>query len=97
MNHVLRKAEIDKLAEQFNGRLKVVYLVSREKHEDPVFEGRISPEKLDQLFERYTDIDVKESTYFICGPSEMIKGIADYLKKIKSTRYSGSVRIFYSS
>src|SRR5690606_7894880 len=28
-------------------------------------------------------IDVKEATYFICGPSEMIKGIADYLKKDK--------------
>ncbi len=47
------------------------------------FEGRISPEKLEHLFERYTDIDVKEATYFICGPSEMIKGIADYLKKDK--------------
>lgn len=83
MNHVLRKAEIDKLVDQFNGRLKVIYLVSREKHEDPVFEGRISAEKLDQLFERYSEIDVKEATYFICGPSDMIKGIADYLKKDK--------------
>ena len=36
MNHVLRKAEIDKLVEHFNGRLKVIYTVSREKHEDPV-------------------------------------------------------------
>jgi ring-1,2-phenylacetyl-CoA epoxidase subunit PaaE len=26
----MKKAEIDKLVEQFNGRLKVVYLVSRE-------------------------------------------------------------------
>jgi ring-1,2-phenylacetyl-CoA epoxidase subunit PaaE len=83
MNHVMKKAEIDQLVEQFNGRLKVVYLVSREKHEDPIFEGRISPEKLDHLFERYTDIDVKEATYFICGPSDMIKGISDYLKKEK--------------
>lgn len=83
MNHVMKKAEIDKLVETFNGRLKVVYLVSREQHEDPIFEGRISPEKLDLLFERYADIDVRESTFFICGPSEMIKGIADYLKKEK--------------
>jgi predicted ferric reductase len=52
----------------------------------PIFEGRISPEKLEHLFERYADIDVKEATYFICGPSEMIKGIADYLKKIKKYR-----------
>jgi ring-1,2-phenylacetyl-CoA epoxidase subunit PaaE len=83
MNHVMKKGEIDKLVEHFKGRLNVVYLVSREKHEDPIFEGRISPEKLDHLFERYTDIDVKDSTFFICGPAEMIKGISDYLKKDK--------------
>ncbi|WP_419868875.1 2Fe-2S iron-sulfur cluster-binding protein [Chryseobacterium sp. CT-SW4] len=83
MEHVMRKEEIEKLVQDFNGRLKVIYLVSREKHEDPVFEGRISAEKLEQLFERYTDINVQDSTYFICGPAEMIKGISDYLKKDK--------------
>ncbi|KAF5307006.1 hypothetical protein FQR65_LT18497 [Abscondita terminalis] len=36
-----------------------------------------------QLFERYSDIDVPEATYFICGPADMIKGISDYLKKEK--------------
>ena len=74
---------MDKLEKDFGGRLKVIYLVSREKHEDPVFEGRISAEKLEQLFERYSDIDVQESTYFICGPADMIKSISDYLKKEK--------------
>ncbi len=83
MSHVMKKAEIDKLVEQFNGRLKVIYMVSREKHEDQLFEGRICPDKLEQLFERHPEIDVKESTYFICGPSEMIKSVADYLKKDK--------------
>ncbi|MCL1667181.1 FAD-binding oxidoreductase [Elizabethkingia ursingii] len=83
MAHVMKKAELDKLEKDFGGRLKVIYLVSREKHEDPVFEGRISAEKLEQLFERYSDIDVQEATYFICGPADMIKSISDYLKKEK--------------
>ncbi|WP_407484060.1 2Fe-2S iron-sulfur cluster-binding protein [Elizabethkingia meningoseptica] len=83
MSHVMKKAELDKLEKDFGGRLKIIYLVSREKHEDPVFEGRISAEKLEQLFERYSEINVQDATYFICGPADMIKGISDYLKKDK--------------
>ncbi len=83
-NDIIFRERIDALAAQFAGRLKVVYLLSREKHfEDELFEGRISPEKLNQLFERFPEIPVQETTFFICGPSEMIKDISDYLKKEK--------------
>lgn len=83
LSHILKKDEVEKMLVEFGDRFKVIYLVSREKHVDPVFEGRISPEKLDQLFERFTEIPVQDATYFICGPSDMIKGISDYLKKDK--------------
>ena len=82
LGEIIFKKEIDALVEKFDGRLKVIYLVSREKHfEDELFEGRISAEKLNLIFERFTEIPVQDSTYFICGPSEMIKGIGNYLKK----------------
>lgn len=81
---IIFRKQIDELAAQFAGRLTVVYLLSREKHaEDELFEGRICAPKLDQLFERFTDIPVQEATYFICGPSEMIKSISQYLGKEK--------------
>lgn len=81
---IIFREKIDLLAEKFNGRLKVVYLISREKHfEDELFEGRISPEKLQQLFDRFPEVPVQEATYFICGPSEMIKKVSDFLKKEK--------------
>lgn len=83
-DEIIFRKEIDALAEKFQGRLKVVYLLSREKHfEDELFEGRISAEKLDALFERFPEIPVQEATYFICGPSEMIKNISEFLKKDK--------------
>ena len=83
-NEIIFREMIDGLVEQFHGRLKVVYLLSREKHfEDELFEGRISSEKLEALFERFPEIPVQDSTYFICGPSEMIKSISEYLKKDK--------------
>ena len=93
LNEIIFKKEIDALVEKFEGRLKVIYLLSREKHfEDELFEGRISAEKLDLLFERFPEIPVQDATYFICGPSEMIKGISDYLKKEKKVP---SLQIMY--
>ena len=81
LSEIIFKDEIDELVAKFEGRLRVIYLLSREKHfEDELFEGRISAEKLDLLFERFPEIPVQDSTYFICGPSEMIKGISEYLK-----------------
>lgn len=83
-NDIIFRERIDALVEKFNGRLNVIYLLSREKHfEDELFEGRISAEKLNQLFERFPDIPVQETTFFICGPTEMIKSISDFLKKEK--------------
>lgn len=81
VNDIIFRQEIDDLVTKFEGRLQVIYLLSREKHfEDELFEGRICADKLEQLFSRYTDIPVQEATYFICGPSEMIKDISGYLK-----------------
>ena len=79
---IIFRERIDGLVEKFAGRLKVVYLLSREKHpEDELFEGRICPEKLQGLLERFPDIPVPETTFFICGPTEMIKTVSGYLKK----------------
>lgn len=93
LNDIIFKKEIDDLTEKFEERLKVIYLLSREKHfEDELFEGRISADKLSQLFERFPEIPVQESTYFICGPSEMIKDISGYLKNDKKVP---SLQIMY--
>lgn len=93
LNEIIFKKEIDALVEKFEGRLHVIYLLSREKHfEDELFEGRISAEKLDLIFQRFPEIPVQESTFFICGPSEMIKGISEYLKNEKKVP---SLQIMY--
>ncbi len=81
VNDIIFRQEIDSLVDEFGGRFTVVYLLSREKHaDDELFEGRICADKLSQLFNRYSEIPVKETTFFICGPSEMIKDVSGYLK-----------------
>ena len=97
-DNIIFRKEIDALAENFGGRLKVVYLLSREKHfENELFEGRICADKLEQLFVRFPDIDVPESTFFICGPSEMIKDVSDYLKKDKKVPSLQVMYEYYSA
>jgi ring-1,2-phenylacetyl-CoA epoxidase subunit PaaE len=84
LKEVIFKNQIDALVETFGGRLKVVYLLSREKHyENELFEGRISNEKIEGLLNCFSEIPVMEATYFICGPTEMIKNASDFLKKEK--------------
>ena len=78
---IIFREELEQLEEKFSGRLKVIYLLSREAHsQDPLFEGRITAEKLDAIFEKFSEIPVKEATYFLCGPNEMIKNLSSYLK-----------------
>ncbi|NAW51503.1 2Fe-2S iron-sulfur cluster binding domain-containing protein [Elizabethkingia argentiflava] len=83
MEYILKKKELDQLEVYFKERLKVIYMFSRQRHEDPIFEGRISVEKLEQLFKRYSEIGISDATYFICGPSDMIKLVSNYLKNEK--------------
>lgn len=93
LHDIIFKKQIDELAQQFQGRLRVVYLLSREKHfEDELFEGRICAPKLNDIFEKMPEIPVQDSTYFICGPSEMIKSVAEYLKNDKKVP---SLQIMY--
>ena len=78
------KDRINALENQFQGRLKVVYLFSREKHEsDSLFEGRITSDKLNHLLKYFSEIQVQEATYFICGPTAMIKSLAQFLREEK--------------
>lgn len=76
---ILKKNEIDRLEKEYGSRFRVAYIVSREKSDNPVFEGRITAEKLNELFDLFGDIPISETTYFICGPTDMIQSIADFL------------------
>lgn len=83
-HQIIFKERIDRLVEKFQGRLKVVYLLSREKHiENELFEGRISADKLNALLEFFPEIPAQEATFFICGPTDMIKSISTFLKEEK--------------
>ena len=79
--NILLKEELDALKERFPERFQVTHVLSREPQEDALFEGRITTEKLGQLLDKNSEIKPEDSTFFICGPTEMIKSTSDFLKK----------------
>ncbi len=95
---ILFQKELDLLESQFENRLKVVYLLSRDTHQEgSLFEGRITNEKLGALLDKYSEIPVEQSTYFLCGPSEMIKDLSGFLKLEKKVPSLQVLYEYYSA
>lgn len=68
---VMFKEELENLKDRFLTRLNIVWVMSREVQDLPLFNGRIDAEKITHLLQHWVDaksVDVA----FICGPHEMM-------------------------
>lgn len=72
--------ELESLKNKYLSRFNLIYLLSREKTEAPVNDGRISFEKLKNLEKliRYQTVD----DYFICGPESMLFVVKEFLQSL---------------
>lgn len=78
LQSIIFKEEIEGLKNKYMGRLQVIHILSREKLETDINNGRINQEKCQQLFNGL--IDLKHiHHFFICGPEEMIVSVKQYL------------------
>jgi ring-1,2-phenylacetyl-CoA epoxidase subunit PaaE len=76
---VMFRDELADLKDQFLGRLSLVHILTRERQESELLNGRISGEKAQQLLERWfgsRQIDVA----FLCGPGTLISEVSDVMK-----------------
>ena len=77
---IIFKEEIEQLRNQYFGRLNIFYFLTREQRDIELFNGRVTPEKIQQITHTFVDIqDTNE--VFICGPEDMIFMIQDELVK----------------
>ncbi len=70
---------LQELEQKYGERLKVVHVLSREASDDPLFEGRISDEKCQKLFQRFPRA-ASADHYFLCGPFDMIQNLRGALQ-----------------
>lgn len=75
---IILKEEIDALKNQYLDRFEVFHFLTQEERETPLFNGRITPEKLDLIFRTLVDGEGTDD-FFLCGPAEMIFSIRDFL------------------
>ena len=68
---VMFKEELENLKDRFLTRLNIVWVMSRETQDVPLFNGRIDGDKITQILQHWVDasnVDVA----FICGPQSMM-------------------------
>lgn len=71
--------EIEGLKNKYMARLSIYYLLSRERLEEPILNGRIDDEKCNTLFDGLIDVKAGDE-FFICGPEMMINNVVEALK-----------------
>jgi ring-1,2-phenylacetyl-CoA epoxidase subunit PaaE len=57
----------------------VVHVLSREHQDVELFNGRITREKCDRLFERWIDVEGVDAA-FVCGPHGMVEEVTASLR-----------------
>ncbi len=78
---IIFQEEIEGLKNKYMTRFGVYYLLSRERLEEPILNGRIDEDKCRTLFDGLIDVHSGDE-FFICGPESMIFAVSDTLKAV---------------
>ncbi len=81
---IIFKEELESLKNKHMGRLQLIHVLSRERTETPINNGRIDREKLQQLNKLIQWKNIDE--FFLCGPEEMIVTTRDFLEALHIDR-----------
>ena len=75
---IIFKEEIEGLKNQYLERLTVFHFLTRERLDAPLFNGRFTPHKMEEIFAKLLDTEAVDE-YFMCGPEEMVFCVKDAL------------------
>jgi ring-1,2-phenylacetyl-CoA epoxidase subunit PaaE len=77
---IMFREELEDLKNEHLNRFSLIHVLSREQQDIDLFNGRINKEKCDQLLEHWIDASSIDTT-FICGPQDMMLGVAQSLEE----------------
>jgi ring-1,2-phenylacetyl-CoA epoxidase subunit PaaE len=75
---IILREEVEALKNKYLGRFELYHFLTQEERDAPLFNGRFTEEKLESISQLLIDIP-SINDYFICGPTEMIFMIRDFL------------------
>jgi ring-1,2-phenylacetyl-CoA epoxidase subunit PaaE len=93
---VIFRDELTDLKDLYMGRLKLVYVMSREQQDIDLFNGRITGEKCSAFLQHWIDIDDIDIA-FICGPEDMMHGVSNALQAAGMAREAIRIELFAAS
>jgi len=76
---IIFKEELEALKNRYMDRFSIHHILSRERTDTPLNQGRIDTEKCNALFKTLIDPEMINE-FFICGPEEMIFSIKNFLE-----------------
>ncbi len=76
---IILKEEVEALKNIYFNRFELFHFLTQEHRSAPLFNGRITEEKLATIFKHIVDAN-EVNDYFICGPEAMIFMIRDFLQ-----------------
>jgi len=77
---IMFREELEDLKNEHLDRFSLIHILSREQQDIDLFNGRIDKAKCDQLLDRWVD-PASIDTAFICGPQDMMLGVARSLEE----------------
>ncbi|MEO5594208.1 MAG: 1,2-phenylacetyl-CoA epoxidase subunit PaaE [Chitinophagaceae bacterium] len=77
---IIFKEELEALKNMFVDRFSIHHILSREKTDTPLNQGRIDAAKCSTIFQYLIDIKSCDD-FFLCGPEAMILCVKNYLKE----------------
>ncbi|MBB3017352.1 ring-1,2-phenylacetyl-CoA epoxidase subunit PaaE [Microvirga lupini] len=77
---IMFREELEDLKNEHLDRFSLIHILSREQQDIDLFNGRLTKEKCDQLLDHWVDASSID-TAFICGPQDMMLGVAKSLEE----------------
>ena len=93
---VIFRDELTDLKDLYMGRLKLVYVMSREQQDIELFNGRITGEKCSAFLQHWIDIQDIDIA-FICGPEDMMHGVSTSLQEAGMAKERIRIELFAAS
>ncbi|MEO1254005.1 MAG: 1,2-phenylacetyl-CoA epoxidase subunit PaaE [Bacteroidota bacterium] len=78
---IIFQEELEALKNRYMGRFSLYHILSKERQESDLFNGRIESEKIQSFGKLFFD-PTKVDHYFTCGPEEMMLSVKDSLMKM---------------
>jgi ring-1,2-phenylacetyl-CoA epoxidase subunit PaaE len=93
---VIFRDELTDLKDIYMGRLKLVYVMSREQQDIELFNGRITGEKCSAFLKHWIDVEDIDIA-FICGPEDMMHGVSKSLQEAGMAKEAIRIELFAAS